>query len=209
MAEFIDFLYRWQTLIGSILGGFFAFCVAFIVGHSVNRREDVSIGMLLVADLAKIRIVSEILKEKAQKDSIAEDQYSLWLAEKLTQKFPKLSPLFESSTVRMLPINTHLAAHLTLFHKIYIDIDETVAQLSQDFTAISKKIKPSRSRERILVDARLISKNFPHAIQHASCAEHLIAELVLSKVPTWNRFRQLICKKQVETECEKYLESSS
>ena len=90
MAEFIDFLYKWQTLVGSILGGIFALWVAFIVGHAVRRREEVSSGMLLIGDLAKVRIMSEALNELAKKQNIPENDYPFWFAEKLTGSFPKL-----------------------------------------------------------------------------------------------------------------------
>lgn len=208
MVELIEFIYKWQTLIGSIFGGIFALCVALIVGHAVNRREDVSVGMLLIADLANIRIISEILKEKAQEENIPENQYSLWLAEKLTQNFPQLSPLFGASVVRMLPINTYLAAHLTLFQKIYINIGEMVERLTKDFTEISQYTRPCRPMDNLLTDSSLVSKYFFLAVQHASCAEYLIAELILSKVPTWNRFRQFIYTKKNEAECKKYLKNS-
>lgn len=208
MKEFIDFLYKWQTLVGSILGGIFALSVALIVGHSVRRREDISSGMLIIGDLVSLRIAYETLTALAIKQNIPEDHYPFWLAERLSGSFPKLSPLFEASIVRMMPINIYLAAHLTLFHKIYVDVGVMVDRLSDDLK-LHKQNKPTRSKEQLKADANLIHKHFPLAVQHAGCAEHLITDLILSKMPTWNRIRQTFWLKSDEKDCIKYLKEGS
>jgi hypothetical protein len=208
MIEFIGILYKWQTLVGSILGGIFALLVALIVGRSVRRREEISSGMLIISDLAAVKIAYETLTALATKQNIPEDQYPIWLAERLSYSFPKLSPLFEASIVRMMPINTYLAAHLTLFHKIYVDVGVMVDRLSEDLK-LHKQNKPTRSKEQLKADANLIHKHFPLAIQHSGCAEHLITDLILSKVPTWHRIRQAFWLKSDEKDCIKYLKKGN
>lgn len=208
MTELIDLLFKWQTLVGSILGGIFALFVALIVGHNVRRREDIASGMLIIGDLASVRIAYETLTKFAENQKIPEDQYPFWLAERLSSSFPRLSPIFESSIVRMMPINIYLAAHLTLFHKIYVDVGVMVDRLSDDLK-LYKQNKPTRSQEQLKADANLIHKHFPLAVQHAGCAEHLIADLILSKMPTWNRIRQFIWTRPDEKECIKYLKNGS
>ncbi len=208
MDELIKFLYKWQTLVGSILGGIFALFVALIVGHAVRKREEISSGMLLIADLANVRIASETLIELAKKQHITEDDYPFWFSEKLTGSFPKLSPLFEASIIRMMPISPYLAAHLTLFHKIYAKVGMLVDRLSEDFK-LHKQGKPTRSQDQLKADARLVQKHFSLSVQHAGCAERLISDLILSKVPTWNRLRQAVWLKSDEKECIKHLTGDS
>ena len=208
MDDIIKFLYKWQTLIGSIMGGIFALLVALIVGHIVRRREETSSAMLVIGDLASVRIASEALTDLGKKLNISEKDYPFWFAEKLTGSFPRLSPAFESSVIRMMPISIYLAAHLTLFQKIYAGVEMQVNRLSEDFKAI-RQGNPLRSKEQMTADVNLIHKHFPFAVQHAGCAEHLISALVLSKMPTWHRVRQAIFPRTEEKECMKYLKEGS
>lgn len=204
----IKFLYKWQTLIGSILGGIFALLVALIVGHAIRRREEISSGMLLIGDLANIRIAYETLTDLAKRQNISEDDYPFWFAEKLTVSFPRLSPLFEASVIRMMPVSSYLAAHLTLFQKIYASVEMMAERLSEDFKSI-RQGNSARSKDQLKADANLIHKHFPFAVQHASCAERLISDLILSKVPTWHRLRQFVRLRADEKKCLKYLREGS
>ena len=160
--------------------------------------------MLLIGDLASVRIASETLMDLGKKLNISEKDYPFWFAEKLTGSFPRLSSLFESSVIRMMPINSYLAAHLTLFQKIYAGVEVQVNRLTEDFKSI-RQSNPSRSKEQMTADVNLIHKHFPYAVQHAGCAEHLISDLILSKMPTWHRIRQAIYPRTEEKECMKYL----
>lgn len=139
-----------------------------------------------------------------KKQNILEKDYPFWFAEKLTLSFPKLSAMFESSTVRMMPISSYLAAHLALFQKIFTGIQVRVDRLAEDFKLI-REGKQARSKEQMAVDVNLIYKHFPFAVQHAGCAEHLLSDLILSKVPTWHRLRQTIYPKKSTKECMKHL----
>ena len=185
----------------------FALFVALIVGHSVRRREDISSGMLIIGDLVSLRIAYETLTALATKQNIPEDHYPFGLPKDYRAHFQNYLP-FEASIVRMMPINIYLAAHLTLFHKIYVDVGVMVDRLSDDLK-LHKQNKPTRSKEQLKADANLIHKHFPLAVQHAGCAEHLITDLILSKMPTWNRIRQTIWLKSEEKDCIKYLKEGS
>ena len=208
MTDIINLFYKWQTLIGSILGGIFALCVALIVGHAVRRREELSSGMLLIAELMNVRIAFETLIALAEKENISEDDYPFWFAGKLTGSFPKLSPLFEASIVRMMPINTYLAAHLTLFHKIHTKLQMHIERIIEDFR-LHNQGELTRPKDQLKADARIIQKHYPIAVQHAKCSEQLISDFVLSKFPTWHRLRKAVRLRPDEKDCIKYLTEGS
>jgi hypothetical protein len=209
MAEFVQILYRWQTIVGAFLGGFFAIIAALIVAYSARRREEIASAMLLVGTLAKIRITNETLTKLAAKENVPESDYPLWLSEKLVLSRPTLSPLFEASIVRIMPISIYLAAHLNLFNTIYSDVLIILERLSEDFKLFNEKGQPIRSKEQMQADARIVSSHFHMAVQHALCAEQSISNLVLSKVPTYHRFRNFILPKPYEKECMKLLRKDS
>ena len=64
----MDILFKWQTLIGSILGGVFALAAALVVAMTVRRREDVASGMVVVSTLVEVRTAFEALKDLTEKD---------------------------------------------------------------------------------------------------------------------------------------------
>ena len=115
----IDIIFKWQTLIGAILGGLFALAVALVVALTMRRREEVASGMVVVGDLTAVRIASEALNSLAAKENIGEKEYPLWFSDKLVSSHPKLSVLFEASVARLMPVDVYLAAHLSLFQRIY------------------------------------------------------------------------------------------
>lgn len=205
MSEIVIFLEKWQTLLGSIIGGIIALFVALIVAHSLRRREEVASAMLLLSDITEVRIAFEVLRDLAVEKKIPDNEYPLWLAEKLAGSFPKLSPLFENAVVRMLPINAVLAAHLTLFHKIYTGVEINVKRIQEDFRLFNEKGKPNRSKDHFKADANLINKHFPLAVQHATCAGSLISDLILSKTPTFKILRRRFWQTPEEKECMKRL----
>lgn len=204
MEGIIKFLYEWQTLVGSIMGGIFALLVALVVGHIVRRREEISSAILVIGDLTNVRIAFETLMDLGKNQNISEEYYPVWFAGKLSESFPRLSPMFESSAIRMMPISSFLAAHLALFHKIYTGIEIRINRMSEDLKLIKLGGSPSSTEQR-KADINLIYKHFPYIVQHANCAEHLISELILSKMSTWHRIKQAIWPSTEEKKCMKYL----
>ena len=205
MPEPIQFLKEWQTLIGSILGGLFALGVALLVAHSARRREEIASGMLVVGNLVQIRSAYEALTELAKENKISEQEYALWFSDRLVTMRPLLSPLFDSSMTRIMPSDTYLAAHLTLFHRIYQEVQIMVERIARDFEYFNEHKKPLRSEDQLRADANLVTRHFEFAFRHATCAEKLISDLILSRVPTWNRLRRFAWPKLDEKECMKQL----
>lgn len=209
MTELLNLLYKWQTLIGSILGGLFALSVALIVAYSVRKREEVASGMLVVGNLAQVRNVNIVLEELAKKKEVPEKEYHLWYSEKLVHSHPSLSILFEASIARLMPVDVSMAAHLSLFHSIYLGIIVKIERLSEDFSNFHKTDKPIRPKDLMEADARLVTQLFKQVVSHASCAEHLITKLVLSKFSLFNRLRRYAYIKQEEKQCLKLLKEGS
>jgi hypothetical protein len=201
MNELVQFIKEWQTLIGGFSGGVFALGAALIVAYSAKRREETASAMLVVGDLVSFRASAEALKELAGEQEVPGKHYPFWLSEKLVWSRPTLSVLFEASVVRLMPVHTPLAAHLQLFHKIYSGTDEKLQRLSEDFKSFHGSGSAIRPPDHLRAAARAISRDFHVALLHASCAERLISDLLLSKMPTWNRLRRFLRPKPEEKEC--------
>lgn len=205
MDEIVKFIDHWQTLIGAIIGGLFALSVALLVAYKARRSEEISAAMLLVGDLVSVRVAGERLDDLAVNKKISKENYALWFSEKMILSRPKISPLFEASVIRVMPINKNLAAHLELFHTIYTAIEHKLERLSKDFEAIREKGKPIRSNESMLADADIVLREFKTATTHAYCAEQLLSRLVLNNFPTWRRLRRIISPSSHEQRCHKLL----
>jgi hypothetical protein len=207
--NWIDFIFRWQTLIGAVLGGMFALATALIVASSMKRREEVAAGMIVVTNLTAVRIALEAINSLPAKESISESEFPLWFSDRLVGLYPGLSTLFEASVARVMPVDVYLAAHLSLFQRIYSQIGVMVEKLSVDYNHFHEHGKPLRPKDHVIADCRLISRHFPMAVEHAECAEAIIGKLILSNFPTWNRVRRFFHVNERERECRKLLRIGS
>lgn len=201
----VEFISKWQTLIGAVLGGIFALATALVVALTMRRREEVASGMVVVADLAAVRIAAEALNTVAKQEKIKEKQFPLWFSDKLVSSHPKLSTLFEASIARLMPTDVYLAAHLTLFQRVYSEIEMMINKLSQDYDHFHEHGKTLRPKKHMLADYILISGHYNTAIEHAKCAEDIITKIILSRISTWHRIRRSFCMSQKEKECENIL----
>jgi len=200
-----EFLFKWQTLIGGILGGIFALLAALVVASNVRRREEVASGMVVIANLVKVRTTSEALDHIAKDEEVQDADYSGWFSEKLVSSHPSLSVLFESSLSRIMPVDVCMAAHLSLFHEIYSRIEIILKRLSRDFEYFHEYRRPLRPREHLRSDADVVTRHFQRAVRHASCAEDLISKLILSKFSFLHRLRRHIWMTREEKECLRVL----
>ena len=205
----IEFIFKWQTLIGGIIGGVFALFAALIVAWTVRRREDDSAAMLVLTDLADVRIASEALTQLSNEDKINDDEFPLWFSEKLVYSHPSLSTLFEASVSRLMPVDVTLASHLSLFHKIYSKIIIILDRLKIDYDNFHKTGRPLRPSEHLRSDCRLVANHFKRVVSHSECAEHLIFITVLSKFSFLHRLRRKILLKKQEKECLNILKGKS
>ncbi|MES9900947.1 MAG: hypothetical protein ABW148_18270 [Sedimenticola sp.] len=209
MEELINFLNKWQALVGAVIGGVFALWVALLVAYKARRQEDLAAAMLLVGNLVTIRTASRALKQLAKEKEIEEENLPYWLSEKLVRRRIKLSPLFEASRIRLMPVNVYLAAHLELFQVIFTDIEAKLDMLSDDIAEFDSSDNIKRKAEILKADARVIHQGFEIAVTHAKCAERILVLKVLSNYPTFHTIRMMLFKTKEEKECQKILASKS
>ena len=187
MKNLITFLEKWQTLLGSIIGGIFALFVALIVANKAKRNEEISSAMLIVGDLVIVKETRSALEALAKRDNISDQDYSDWITAKLAQKGPKRSSLFEASMTRIMPVNPYLAVHLKLFKTIYEDIERM----------LSDEVK----------NCELIKNNFYKSTTHADYAIYFLNKLVLSNFSTFNKIRMSLFSFAKEKGSQKVLKT--
>lgn len=201
----IDFIFKWQTLIGAVLGGLFAIATALVVALTMRRREEVASGMVVVSDLAAVRVEYEALNSLAEKKNIEEKDFPLWFSDKLVSSHAKLSTLFEASVARLMPVDVYLTAHLSLFQRIYSEIEIMLNKLSYDYNHFHEHGESLRPKDHMLADYRLITRHFPMVVEHAQCAEDIITKVILDNFSTWHRIRRIFYINQKEKQCNDIL----
>ena len=202
-------LKEWQELAGAIIGAIAALGVALLVAYSARRRDDVSAAMVLVGNLTTLIAAEDTIRRIAGEQSIAANDYPIFLVSRLTHSKPAMSPLFESSVARLMPVNVSLAAHLELLGVIYRGIEHHVDVLRRDIDHHNEHGKLLRSEKDVRADAELVEKGLAMAAKHAACAERLLSLLVLSKWRALHRLRMLIKSTKAERECQAFLRTGA
>ncbi|MBL3825875.1 MULTISPECIES: hypothetical protein [unclassified Marinobacter] len=206
MEEIVGFLDKWQTLAGATISGIIALLVALLVAYKARRQEDLSAAMLLVGNLVAVRTASRALEDLAKEESISNENLPYWLSEKLVRRRIALSPMFEASRIRLMPVDVRLAAHLELFQMIFTDIEAKLDMLTNDFAAFDAVEQATRDPEVLKADCRAIQKGFVTAVAHAKCAERILTLKVLSNWPTFHTVRMMLKKTSEERACKNRLE---
>jgi len=201
MMNIIDTLSKWQTLVGSILGGIFALLTALVVAGSARRRDEQSAAMFVSATLAAVRVASETLLSLSPKEGVSEEDYPLWFAEKIAHLHPRIPLLFDASAARLMSVDTSLAAHLALFQHTYSQTESLLNRISEDYEDYYKNGKPFRPQDVMRADCLVATKHFHFAAEHAKCAVYLISKLVLSRAPLFYRLRRKVWHSKEEQEC--------
>lgn len=205
-----DFSFIWETLIIVISDVILVLASARAVTSKMRRRrEEVDSGMVVVAGLSAVTIAAEALNSLAEQETIKEEEFPPWFSDKLVSLHPRLSTLFEASVARLMPSDVCLAAHLSLFQRIYSEIEIVINKLSQDFDYFHKYNITLRPKKHILADYRLILRDFNIAIEHAKCAEDIITKVILSRISTWHRIRRKFYMSRKEERCKNILEQGT
>lgn len=152
MDEIIEFMEKWETLVCEIIGGIIALFVALLVTYKARRQEDLSVAMLLVDNLVTVRAASRALEDLAKEESITNENLPYWLSEKLVRRRIAMSPMFEASRIRLMPVDVRLAAHLELFQVIFTDIETRLDMLKNDYALFDADEKPMRNPEVLKAD---------------------------------------------------------
>jgi len=200
---------KWQTLVGSILGGFFALGTALIVARSARRRDEQAAAIIVTATLAAVGVVSETLAALSAQEDITEEDFPLWFAEKIAHLHPSMPSLFDASAARLISVDISLAAHLSLFQQIYSQTEYVLKRISDDYEYFHKHGKAFRPQDIMMADCRIVTKNFHLAAEHADCAVYLVSILVLSKIAFLYRLKRHVWKNKKEKECTDILKGTS
>jgi hypothetical protein len=209
--DLVVWLNKWQTLIGTIIGGIFALLTALIVAWSAAQRARRTAADLIMMDLLPIMRAYEVLESLAKKDEIGKDDYPLWIAEKLSWSKPNLSSSYDVYVANLLGIHNGLSAHLSLMKMIYSGLNDHLTRVENDIEdrkAVGLPRIP-RSPEATHADAKIVADGLKQAGAHASCAVHLIQQLVMSSTPTLNRIQMLICPSPMDVQSMKLLKEGS
>lgn len=209
MADMISVLEKWQSLAGATISATAAFAVAFLVAHINRRREDVSAAMVLIGNLTTVMSANETLRTLAAKDKVTDDDYPMWLAQRLSSSRPTLSPLFDGCVSRLMPVDTTLAVHLELFNVIYRSVERHLDRIVEDIEYFQKHQTLLHSKKDTKADAEVVKGGFVLAAKHAECAERLLALLVLGNWPTLHRMRRLVWSTKAEIECKRFLNTGA
>lgn len=187
MTELLHFIAQWQTLTGSILGGVFALLTALVVASSAVRTARRTAAALLIVDLLSISRVSECLESRAKEDRITEENYPLWVSEKLNWRRPQLSSSYDAHVANLVGVHEGLSAHLSLLKMVYSGLDDHLARIkadAEDRRTIGPLRMP-RTLQDTKADAKVVASGLKLAGEHAACAEHLIKQLVIGRTPAF------------------------
>lgn len=202
---FIEWLDKWQTLIGSLIGGLVGLLAALLVARDARSREERAAAMLLVTNLIKITGVGYVLKNRSKEknlDTIEEEKY---YAESLLNSFPKLSSMFEPSWHRVSTVDIYLSAHLSLFFMLYSEIIEHIEALQEEEKGVKREKVEMLTQQDIESHVKLIHSGFLKVYEHAICANALIDSLILGKWAFLNRLRRKIKLYFYDIKCQKLL----
>ena len=208
VTEVVAFLEKWQTLLGALLGGVIALGVALIVARSATRREERISAILLISDLMAVRAAAENLVRIAEEQKVSQENYPIWVSEKLSWRRPRLSTLFESNMARVVNLDARLSAHLSLFKIAYTSLEEHIVRVAEDAERLLTKGSPEipRSSVATAADARAAAGALALAAKHAAYAEYLLSAFVLSRLPAFvNRIRMRACPNELDRESKKLL----
>lgn len=208
VIDVTTFLAKWQTLLGALLGGVFSLSVALIVARSATRREERVSAILLLSDLMSVRAAAENLARIAAEQKVSEENYPLWVSEKLSWRRPRLSALFESNVARVVGLDARLSAHLNLFKISYTSLEEHLARVAEDAEQLRTKDLPMipRSPAATSVDAKAVAGALALAAKHAAYAEYFLTAFILSRVPAFvSRLRMCVFTNELDRESKTLL----
>jgi hypothetical protein len=201
MPDLLPILKDWQELAGAALGGVISVLVALIVAYIPIRRDDLTAAMLVISNLVPARARHTTLVTLAARQEIAEDDFPLWLSEKLLQSRPKLTPTYDAAAMRVMAADAHIATHLAAFDLTLREMDEKLDRLAEDFLLKRSGQPPIRPVEAMKADARLLARELEQLAGHAYCAERLTTTLVLSRRRLWTRMRRRFRMSEEERQC--------
>ena len=122
--EIVNTIFKWQTLIGN-LGGIFGLLIALVVAGSARCWEVRIAGRLILRDVLLIRVAYQTLVMYSEQQKVGREEFPIWLSMDSSARPDPLRCLryFELSLASLMTVDDSLAAHLSLFHRFYQDMN--------------------------------------------------------------------------------------
>lgn len=201
----IEFLDKWQTLIGAAVGGLIGLLAALIVAHDARYREERSTAMLISVDLTSVLAAEDALRELINIQQIDSEIEPKWITSRLMDACPTLSGLFEASLLRIMPVDEYMAAHLTLFKTLYLDVMDMVHKLTSANEILRETGRQTLTNHDLQFHINQIHSRFLKACEHARCAEPLIDKFILRRTSIFYRIGKYMRIVKYQNDCQKLL----
>ncbi len=190
-----------------MLGGLIGLFAALLVAYDARRREERSAAMLLIADLTSVIAMKDAILEHIERENLGEEQHPSHVTDRLKRARHKLSPLFEASMSKIMPVDDQLSAHLTLFKTTYGGIFEMVEEMVNHDEVFMKTGNRLIPKQTINMQKPLIHNGLLKSCEHASCAEQLLDMYVVGKNVFFNRLGKRLGIKKHNKDCRELLKS--
>jgi len=201
LNDFITALGSWQTIIGALIGAFIGSISQHWLTWKAKRRKEVTSAKILIMDVLSTKGRTKALDNSYSYEDEQKKKYDFicrYLKKKAT-----LSPLFDSSMATVIHYNSKLAAHLVIFRKLYLNIEESI-------TWFEEKVRSAASTGEEIdlsyygkADIDTIYDGLHLASRHAECINFYLEESVLSK---FRYFKKNIMKFKNICSCQNGLE---
>ena len=201
MDDLISFLSKWQELIGALLGGLLGLMAALIVARDARRREQRVAAMVLTVDFIEISQASKSLRlAMGQAKVEAENHAARAIGALVTHGHPQISPLFEGHLAAVQLVNISLAAHCSIFSKIYRDFERKMERLAEEHQ-LARTGKSTLGPNEIKTAVTQLYDEFELAAEHAACGTLLIDYYILGKRTWWHRLKTRLGAPPPSKEC--------
>lgn len=203
IESIVKMLFDWQDLVGALIGGLVGIVGAFIVANSSKKYEQRAAGMLILIDLISLQASIEKINELAEDNNISDEKKPNFTANKVAFMFPKFSPLFEASLLRIITVDLQLAAHLTLLNSLYRDLQPFIGRVTRDAELIDAGKSIERPKDSIDGDINVVYMGLNRLVKQAEAAQYYIDRIILGKFPLLFQIRRFFKKNEYEL---KYIE---
>ncbi|TCS35800.1 hypothetical protein EDC30_10999 [Paucimonas lemoignei] len=162
---------------------------------------------MLVADLFGVCSSVDTIKQMAREKGVKVEDLNYFMVEKLTHIRPVLSPLFDSSFLRVVNCDKSLGSYLSLFQGLMRSVEPVYLRLADDLYLIAKGQKPDRGIELINADVATVCNAYIKAADYAEFAIYFLERAVISRSPKLYKLRRRIFRNEKEKKAEHVLKN--
>ena len=161
--------------------------------------------MILRGDVSRVQGASHALGKRLEREHLSDVDRDRLAVEMLSLLRPSLSSLFESSMARVMPVDTNLAAHLSLFKMLYDGVEDKLKELSRNSERFRASGKSLLTEQEIEYNKSRALDGFRLAATHATCAGQLLDKLILGRMALFHRLVRKVMTPRSERQCVELL----